>query len=175
MVPEPEPPSPPIVAKANLTLAKGWHNAITASINGGEPTRLSSTTTLELPAGEYTIRYSLALADYQTSRSIRANLAAGQKRTITNPILRPGRLSVQPSLGSPQGLVSIDGKPVGPRPVRDLLLAPGKHDLEVFAASEPTIALSGATVEIDSARETVITFDLTGQRELAVRYRDISP
>ena len=40
MVPEPEPAAPPVVEKATLNLAKGWHNAITASINGGEPTRL---------------------------------------------------------------------------------------------------------------------------------------
>ena len=175
MVPEPEPTAPPVVAKATLNLAKGWHSAITASINGGEPTRLSRTATHELAPGDYTIRYSLVTGDYRTSKSVRANLAAGEERTINNPIGRPGRLSVQPSLGSPQGLVNIDGRPVGPSPVRDLLLAPGKYNLEVFAASDPTIALSDATVEIGSARETVITFDLTGQRELSVRYRDISP
>ena len=80
---------------------------------------------------------------------------------------------MQPSLGSPQGLVTLDGKPIGSSPLRDLPLAPGEHELQVFATTDPTIALAKAKVEIVSARETVITFDLTGQREMAVRYRDL--
>ena len=173
--PEPEPPPPPVIEKATLTLARGWHEGITASINGGSPLGLSQTRSRELEPGEYTIRYSLATADYQTSRTVRAQLEPGEERTLQNPIGRPGHLSVQASLGSPQGLVAVDGRSVGSSPVRGLVLSPGKHQLQVFATTDPTLPLADATVDIRSSRETVVTFDLTGKRELAFRYRDPSP
>ncbi len=173
MVPEPVPPPPPVVEKASLTLAKGWHTGISASINGAKPVKLSGSLSYELEPGEYTVRYSLVTPEYQASRTLRTTLAPGEERTLSNPIDRPGTLSVQPSLGSPQGLVTLDGKPIGPSPLRDLPLPPGQHELQVFATSDPTIALVTAKFEIASTRETVVTFDLTGQRELAVRYRDL--
>jgi hypothetical protein len=121
------------------------------------------------------VRFALTTADYQVTQTVRARLEPGEKKVLKSPIARPGHMSVQPSLGSPQGLVSIDGRPLGSSPIRNFKLTPGRHKLEVFAASDPTIALAETTVEIAPARETIITFDLTGQRDLSVRYRDLSP
>ena len=174
-VPEPEPLPSPVIEQATLVLAKGWHTGISASIDGANPVTLSRNASLILEPGEHSIRYALVTPDYRASRTLRVDLAPGEQRTLKNPISRPGHLSVQPSLGSPQGLVSIDGKPVGISPVRDLLLAPGRHELQVYATNDPTLPLAKTTVEIGSARETVITFDLTGQKDLAVRYRELSP
>jgi len=59
--------------------------------------------------------------------------------------------------------------------VRGFLLSPGRHPLQVYSVNDPSLPLADTAVDIRSGRETVITFDLTGQRELAVRYRDHSP
>jgi len=170
---EPEPP-PPVIEDATLTLAKGWHNGMTVAVNGGEPMRLSRAQSLELPPGDYSLDFTLVTSDYRAIDSVRVTLGSGEEKTIRSPIARPGELSVQASLGSPQGLVRINGTTLGSSPVRAHKLAPGRHRLRVYAIHEPTLPLADTSVDIRSSRETVITFDLTGQRDLAVRYRNPS-
>ena len=173
--PEPPPPTPPIPEKATLYLGQGWHQGITASIDSGEPIALTRTRSRQLEPGGHVVLFSLATGDYRASQTVRIQLQAGEERTLKNPIGRPGELSVQASLGSPQGTVRVGGKPLGSSPIRGYRISPGRHPLEVFSVNDPTLALAEVTVDIRSGRETVITFDLTGQRELAVRYRDPSP
>jgi len=173
-VSEPAPP-PPVEEKATLYLGRGWHKGITASINRGEAFPLSRNRSFELEPGDHVIRYSLVTADYNTSQAVRVRLASGEERRLDNPISRPGHLSVQASLGSPQGIVRVDGRPVGSSPLRGILLSPGRHQLQVASVNDPSTPLADTAVDIRSQRETVITFDLTGQRELAIRYRENSP
>ena len=168
----PEAAPPPVVEKATLILDRGWHRAITVSVDGGEPENLRQAGSRQLEPGEHVVRYSLATADYSASQTLRIELDPGEERRLANPLGRPGNLSVQASLGSPQGLVRVNGRSLGPSPVRGLALAPGRHQLEVFSVNDPSTPLASSTVDIRSTRETVITFDLTGQRELSVRYRD---
>jgi serine/threonine-protein kinase len=177
-VPEPEPespPPPPVIEKATLYLGQGWHNGITAAVDGGEPIALPRTRSRQLEPGSHVVRFSLVTGDYRASETVRVQLKAGEERLVKSPIGRPGRLSVQASLGSPQGIVRVNDKPLGSSPVRGHLLRPGRHQLQVFSVNDPSLALTEVTVDIRSGRETVITFDLTGQRDLAVRYRDPAP
>jgi serine/threonine-protein kinase len=173
--PEPEaPPPPPVIEKATLYLGQGWHNSITAAIDSGQPIALTRTRSRQLEPGDHVVRYSLNTGEYESSQTVRVQLQAGEEKTLKNPIGRPGHLSVQASLGSPQGLVRVNGKPLGSSPVRGHLISPGRHQLQVFSVNDPDLALAEVTAEIRSGRETVITFDLTGQRDLAVRYREPS-
>ena len=75
-VPDPTPPPPPVAEKATLTLAKGWHAGITASINGGKPVKLSQNASYKMEPGDYTVRFSLVTPDYRASRTLQAKLAA---------------------------------------------------------------------------------------------------
>ena len=172
--PEIESPPPPVIEMATLRLAKGWHDGITATINDGESVALNRARSREVEPGDHVVRYSLVTADYSSSQTLRIQLASGEDRTLSNPIGQPGTLSVQASLGSPQGIVRVDGRSLGSSPVRGLLLSPGKHQLQVFSVNDLELPLADSTVDIRSKRETVITFDLTGQRDMSIRYRDPS-
>jgi len=135
---------------------------------------LGRSRTLELEPGSHTVGFRLSTADYRDSRTVRVELEPDSERTLRVPLGRPGLLSVQASLGSPQGVVYLDGEVLGLSPIRSKKLPPGQHHLQVFAVDHPTIALADQRIEIRSDREAVLTFDLTGQRQLAVRERPIS-
>ena len=174
--PEPvEPSEPEVVLPAKLVIDPGWHNAMTASIDGGTQIRLSERRSRELQPGRYSIRFSLTTPDYSDSRLVRVDLESGETHTLANPLRRPGLLSVQASLGSPQGVVHLNGRSVGLSPVRSLRLPPGAHHLQVFAVDHPSIALADQQLEVASGRETVVTFDLTGEKELSLRVRPAKP
>jgi serine/threonine protein kinase len=166
-------PALPAAQPATLRLARGWHGAILVSVDGGEPSRLSSTRSLTLEPGAHRLTYSLSTPDYRAMETIRVELGSGEDRTVRNPIAPPGRLTVQARLGSPQGLVGVDGKILGTSPLRGYSLSPGRHQLQVFDLASPTRSLADTRVDVRSSRETLVTFDLTGQRELAVHVRDL--
>jgi serine/threonine protein kinase len=99
----------------------------------------------------------------------------GAQRRVRNPIRPPGHLTVQASLGSPQGLVSIDGEIIGSSPLRRYPLRPGPHSLIVLPLEGPRAALASTSFQIRSEQETVVTFDLTGRHDLSVRARPTQP
>jgi len=164
---------PAPVEDATLQLQSSWHDQITVAVDGGQPVRLSRPHRHKLEPGSHTLAYSLVTSDYRAFETIRVDLEPGEERSIPNPIPRPGFLTVQASLGSPQGLIRVGGKSLGASPLRDLKLKPGRHPLEVASHQDPSLPLNEATIDIKSSRETVVTFDLTGQRAIAVRYREL--
>ena len=174
--PDPEPAvAPPVLQDATVLLTRSWHDQITVAIDGGEPLRLSSTRSHKIEPGAHTFAYALVTPEYRVFETVRVNLEAGQERRIETPIPRPGFLTVQANLGSPQGLIQMGKRSLGASPLRDLKLRPGRHKLQISSHTDPSLPLSETTVDIKSSRETVVTFDLTGQREVAIRYRDLDP
>ncbi|MEJ2084853.1 MAG: hypothetical protein P8Y44_04145, partial [Acidobacteriota bacterium] len=162
---------PVAVEDATLELQPSWHDQITVAVDRGQPIRLSSPHRHRLEPGSHTLAYALVTPDYRAFETIRIDLDSGETRTVPTPIPKPGFLTVQASLGSPQGLIRVAGKSLGASPLRDLKLKPGRHQLEIASHQDPSLPLSQATIDIKSSRETVVTFDLTGEREMAVRYR----
>ena len=176
--PEPEqsePPPPPVPEDATVHLSQSWHDQATVSIDGAEAIRLSSSRTHRLEPGEHKLAYALVTPEYRVFNTIRVSLEPGEERRIRTPIPRPGLLTVQANLGSPQGVIHVGKRALGSTPLRGLQLAPGRHVVKIASQIDPELPLSEATVDIKSSRETVVTFDLTGRRDLAVRYNDLDP
>ncbi len=174
--PEPEPEvAPAVLEDATVFLTQSWHDQITVAIDGGEPLRLSSTRSHRVEPGSHTFAYALVTPEYRAFETVRVNLEPGQERRIDTPIPRPGFLTVQANLGSPQGLIQMGKRSLGASPLRDLKLRPGRHKIQIASQADPSLPLSETTVDIKSSRETVVTFDLTGQRDVAIRYRDLDP
>ena len=167
---EPEPVEP-VVVEATLTVAASWHPDTTVAIDGGRPTNLSKSLSFDLQPGDHKAVFSLSTPDYFSRQTVRLELESGEQRTLRSPIQRPGHLTVQASLGSPQGLVAVDGQLVGSSPLRDRKLAPGSHRLELYPLEGAAVPLATTQLDIGASQETVVTFDLTGRQELSVRRR----
>ena len=167
-VPEPE---VPLIVDATLTIAASWHPETTVSIDRGRPMELSRGRSLQLPPGDHRAVFSLSTPEYSSRQTVRLKLESGEQRTLRSPIQRPGQLTVQASLGSPQGLVAVDGNLVGSSPLRYKKLSPGAHRLELYPLEGATAPLATTQLQIQPSEETVVTFDLTGQQELSVRNR----
>ena len=168
--PDPEPEAP-VVVEATLTIATSWHPDTTAAIDNGRSMNLSKGRSLELQPGDHTVVFSLSTPDYSARRTVRLKLEPGEQKTLRSPIQRPGQLTVQASLGSPQGLVAVDGNLVGSSPIRGQKLSPGAHRLELYSLEGATAPLATTTLDIRTSEETVVTFDLTGRQEISVRSR----
>jgi hypothetical protein len=164
-------PEAPVVVEATLTIATSWHPETTAAIDNGRSMNLSKGRSLELQPGDHTVVFSLSTPDYSARRTVRLKLEPGEQKTLRSPIQRPGQLTVQASLGSPQGLVAVDGNLVGSSPIRGQKLSPGSHRLELYSLEGATAPLATTTLDIRTSEETVVTFDLTGRQEISVRSR----
>jgi len=142
----------------------------------GRRVRLDREQRLELGPGSYALSFSLSTPDYSFSAERRVRLAAGETERVAIPIERPGRLTVQPHLNTPGGIVRLDGQVLGPAPIRGRWLAPGEHQVEVLplAGGVGTPALARA-VTLRSDVETVLTFDVLGGLETQIRERPFSP
>ena len=139
---------------------------------GGRRVRLDREQRLELEPGSYALAFSLATPDYSFAVERRVRLAAGRTERVPIPIERPGRLTVQPHLNTPGGIVRLDGQVLGPAPIRGRWLAPGDHQVEVFALAGPAAAaVVTRAITLRSDVETVVTFDVGGQLETQVRER----
>ena len=166
---EPAPPPPP--PPAHLVVGPAWDPAIQVRV-AGRRLRLDRQQRIELPAGAYTLTFTLDSPVYTARAESRVRLAEGETERVAVPIARPGRLTVQPHLNTPAGVVRIDGQTAGPAPLRGRWLAPGEHLVEVFPAAGADAAPAVArTVTVRSEMETVLTFDLGGALETQVRER----
>jgi len=164
-------PAPPRVGR--LQLAPGWNPGIVAEV-ADQRLQLDRDHSLELPPGSYDVQFSLSTADYKLSARRRVSIAAGATERLEVPIERPGKLTVQPHLGTRAGAVKLDGELIGNAPVRGKWLATGEHSVEIFPAG----AVSGEppvkrTISIRSNQETVLTFDLDGRKETQESSRPI--
>jgi serine/threonine protein kinase len=159
--------------QATLVVSQSWHKAMTVSVDGGSALSLTTPRNLELEPGSHVLMFALRTPSYRSTETVDVSLGAGEKVTVKSPIAPPGSLSAQASLGSPQGVVSINGKPVGATPFQGHLLKPGSYRMTIRPVSDPSAAGIETTLTVQAAKETVVTFDITGQRDLQVRRRPI--
>jgi serine/threonine protein kinase len=166
--PEPvvEPPKPGV-----LLVGPAWDPGMQVRV-AGHSYRLDRQRRVELAAGSYSVSFSVETSDYSFRAQKRVRLDAGESQRLSIPIDRPGQLTVQPHLGTPSGIVRIDGQVAGPAPLRGKWLQPGDHRVEVFPATGVTAeAAVTQTVTVRSQVETVVTFDVDGRQETQVRER----
>ncbi|MCM2269516.1 MAG: serine/threonine protein kinase [Thermoanaerobaculia bacterium] len=166
-------PKPAAPKRARLVVGPAWDPAMLLVV-GERRLRLDREQTLELPAGNASLQFTLTRPEYSAERSLRLQLKPGATERVSIPIERPGRLTVQPHLNARPGRARLDGQPVGATPVRGLWVAPGSHFLEIFglaAEGEPPFS---RTIEIRSGVETVVTFDLDGRAESLIRERPLA-
>ncbi len=161
------------INQATLIVSQSWHKAMTVSVDGGPALSLTTPRNLEVEPGNHVLMFALRTPSYRSTETVDVSLDEGDKITIKSPIAPPGALSVQASLGSPQGVVSINGKLIGATPFQGHLLKPGSYHMTIRPVSDPSAAGIETTLAVQAAKETVVTFDMTGQRELQVRRRPI--
>jgi serine/threonine-protein kinase len=175
--PEPEPPPPPKPEPpkpARLVIGPAWNPGMMVRI-GSRRYRLDQEHTIEQPAGDATLEFSIATPAFVFERDLRVRLKPGAVERVSIPIEKPGRLTVQPHLNTRGGIVRIDGTMAGPTPLRGRWLAPGEHFVEVFAAGDALEPGFARSIPIASDAETVVTFDLDGRVEATVRDRPLPP
>ena len=78
-----------------------------------------------------------------------------------------------PRIGSPQGVVQIDGEELGATPIRGHILEAGTYRLKILPVGNPTGSPIEASLSVQGGKETLVTFDLTGEQEMQVRRRKI--
>jgi len=153
---EPEKPKPP--ASGSITIsAPGWTDAMVVTL-GKRAYRLDSDRRLELQPGTYNFVFELNDEGYRVSIPRRVEVRAGQDGRLAIPIPEPGQLSVRPLPRRPSGDVYLDNEALGTTLVRRKI-APGTHQLEIRGRDNPAATLV-RTLQIESGRETVVSFDL---------------
>jgi serine/threonine-protein kinase len=158
-------PTPQPLGKATVVLAAGWDPRMTVSIDGQVPQPLDRPLRGEITEGAHEFVFSLETPEFSASQKVRRTLEADQTHEIGIPIAAPGRLTVQAALSSPIGQVKVDGKDLGPSPVRSRLVLAGTHSVEILDPRnpEPSKAIS-QTIEMRAGFATTVTFDLaTGE------------
>ncbi len=177
--PTADPPLEPVqnaeseALRASLVIARGWDNRMTVAIDGGPAMTLARPQDLELEPGKHVLLFALRTPSYRTTKTMDVDLAAGEKVTVRSPIFPPGQLSAFPRIGSPQGIVHIDGEEVGATPIRGRILEAGTYRLKILPVGDSTGPPIEASLSVQGGKETLITFDLTGEQEMQVRRRPI--
>ena len=165
-----EPAASLAMGEARVTLTNRWNPAIQVSIDGGESIRLATVEELELTPGPHSLTFSLAAGGYRATQTVNLELSPGQSQAIRVPIRPPGRLSVQAHLGSPQGLVRIGTQRLlSPTPLRGHALKPGRHRVAIFSHEDRTTPAAEVVLEVRTGHESIVTFDLEGDRAPHVR------
>jgi serine/threonine protein kinase len=155
-----EPPKPQPPKNGTLAFATGWDPRVTVSVAGGPPVRLERALRRELPPGDYDLVWSVDLGDYRDSAKSRASVVSGATVNLAVPLPAPGRLTVQAALGSPRGVVRVDGAELGPTPLRNRALKAGDHRLEILPAGGATNAPVAESLTIRPGTQTLVTIDL---------------
>jgi hypothetical protein len=167
--------APPAPEPAILVIAPGWDSAMTVRF-GKRSWTLDRERRFELEPGSYKLRFAIASPAYSREEETTVRLDAGATKRVTSPLERPGRLTVQPHLNTPQGFVRLDGAVAGTTPLRGRWLAPGPHVVEIASTPDPgAAAVVRESVQIESDRETLLTFDLAGKLERRVSSRAALP
>jgi hypothetical protein len=98
------------------------------------PVPLDRERTLELSPGAHRLTYRLASDRYRDEVVRSIDLVAGQRKTLDVPLRRPGALTLQTPVGTPQLRAAFaDGAVIGTTPLDLVLLRPGKHRLVLSA------------------------------------------
>ncbi len=154
----PEPPPPP--APATLRLRPGWEPTVEYQIDGGAFTPLSVPRSMTLDAGQYRVRFRIALPGYSETAARNIDLAAGQELRLVPPFPRPASLAVRPALEHPNGEVWLNGQEHGRTPLRLESLAPGEYVLEVRPLTGNEVPAILQTVVLTTAEMALVTFRL---------------
>ena len=171
---EPPAAAPVEVEPASLSFEGVWNPRIQLSIDGAPPVTLGSAHVLSVEPGPHSLTFSLEGERYRPTRTLTVQLAPGESKRIPVPIDPPGRLTVQAHLGSPQGLVRVDGQRLlRPTPLRGQPIKPGRHRLEIFSHDNHSTPLFQSTIDVRSAHEVIVTFDLEGSRQPHVREKAV--
>ena len=163
---EAAPPPPPQPATVRLRAA--WDPRITVSVDRAKPWPLTRNRVLQLDAGEHTLTYSLVSPGYIANKTVNLRLDFGEQRTLANPIKPPGALTVQAELGSPQGIVIVDGRTVGVSPIRRRLLPPGEHWITIRNRNPESAQNVNIAHRLSSRQESILTFDLRRADEITI-------
>ena len=170
-----EAPPPLAPEPAVLTVASAWDSAMTLRL-GGKIWTLDRERRLELAAGSYKLKFEIDSPVYRHAQETTVRLKEGEKRQITSPIERPGRLTVQPHINARQAFVRLDGGPAVPTPVRGLWVAPGPHVVDVVATQDPeSPVLRQESIRIRSEYESILTFDLDGHSPQRLAEKPVVP
>ncbi len=159
--PEPPAPAPEPAKPAAVTVARGWSDDLTVTVDGGAARRLDREQKLELAPGSHVLSFEILSADYSDSAERQITVKAGEKRRIDVPLARPGQLNVQAQINSPQGLVKVKGESWGQSPIRGRKLPPGTYRVEIAPVQQEGAAGVSVDVDISSNVGTTVTFNLT--------------
>ncbi len=171
-VPQATPAAPKdatVPAYATLVIERGWNPAIQVSVSNRPAETLEVDRSYRLqPGADHLLEFTLFAAGYQATIQDQVRLRPGEQRRIRPPIPRPAGLVVRVVLRAPQVFVRVDGRSLGFTPVEPLLLAPGRHRVEVFRDASETSAIHSAEVELHTELTAVVTFDPDRPEEPAI-------
>jgi hypothetical protein len=108
------------------------------------------------------LSFELLSPQYSAMDERRVRVRPGQRVSVENPILQPGRLTVLAAIGSAQAIVRVDDESLGTTPKINHYLRPGPHRVELVALrpeaqAEPALVIP---LETKSLTDATLTFDL---------------
>ncbi|MGE5234182.1 MAG: serine/threonine protein kinase [Acidobacteriota bacterium] len=156
-------PSPTPPEKGTLSVTAAWNPDMTVTVDGGPARRLDRTQNVQVNPGEHLLIFELVESDYSDRMEVPVSVKPGKTQRIDVPIPRAGRLTVQVVPGSPIGLVTLDGESLGPVPIRNRPIKPGRHrialtEMQPADPSNPRTQAIEVTVKSDFA--SFVTFQL---------------
>jgi len=156
-------PSPTPPEKGTLSVTAAWNPDMTVTIDGGPARRLDRTQSVQVAPGEHLLIFELVESDYSDRMEVPVSVKSGKTQRIDVPIPRAGRLTVQVVPGSPIGLVTLDGESLGPVPIRNRPIKPGRHRIaltEMQPADPANPRTQSIEVTVKSDFASFVTFQL---------------
>ena len=125
--PTPPPPTKPVPEAGTLVVTSNRESTI--MINGKKRGSFPPRMELSLPAGTYALEWVSEEGSYRET----VTLEGGKVKLAHHsfPVLSYGRLTVRTPIGSPWGILYVDGEEIGPTPQNGIKLQAGTHRLEV--------------------------------------------
>jgi hypothetical protein len=134
----------------------------TLTIDGGPARALDREFRTELEPGTHDLFFELIVPGYEDSQRVRVTLREKETKSVDNPVAAPGQITVQPALGTPMGMVRLDGGDLGQAPVRARPVRAGAHKLEIVPMRLDGQSGRPASTEVTIRPGvlTTVTFDL---------------
>ncbi|MEO8503686.1 MAG: serine/threonine-protein kinase [Acidobacteriota bacterium] len=167
---------PPVPEKATIVVAAAWDPQMTVTVDGATRA-LEHAQTFQVTPGRHVLSFALTGGDYSQLQEKTIEVRSGSTTSYASPIVRPGRLTVQPAPSSPLGTVMVDGDNLGPGVINNKAISPGTHRIEIRYPRQEVDGSKVITqmISVESGVRTTVTFNLLKDTPPSVFTTALSP
>ena len=147
-----------------LVLPAAWDPRMTARV-AGQSLKLERFQEIKLPTGPHTVVFRLdddPNTGWNESQSERrqVRITSDRRQRLETLLEPPGAVTLRAALGAPQAFIRIDGDPIGWAPISEQALPPGRYQVNASRSATESQNATSFPLLVNSAEETVITFNI---------------